>query len=99
MLKTPLTEALGCRVPVIQTAMGWVATPALVAASSNAGAFGFLACAVMNPTEAAEAIARLRDLTSHNFGVNFHSFQAGASEIVELILKNADRVRAVPMRR
>ena len=49
----------------------------------------------MNPTEAAEAIARLRDLTSHNFGVNFHSFQAGASEIVELILKNADRVRAV----
>ena len=95
MLKTPLTEALGCRVPVIQTAMGWIATPALVAASSNAGAFGFLACAVMSPAEAAEAIAQLRDLTPHNFGVNFHSFQAGAGEIVELILKNADRVRAV----
>jgi len=95
VLKTPLTEALGCRVPVIQTAMGWVATPALVAASSNAGAFGFLACAVMSPAEAAESIARLRDLTPHTFGVNFHSFQVGAAEIVELILKNADRVRAV----
>ncbi|MFM2020594.1 MAG: hypothetical protein RJB02_302, partial [Pseudomonadota bacterium] len=40
MLKTPLTDALGCRVPVIQTAMGWIATSQLVAATSNAGAFG-----------------------------------------------------------
>ncbi len=95
MIRTPLTEALGCRVPVIQTAMGWVATPELVAASSNAGAFGFLACAVMTPAEAREEVARLRDLTAHNFGINFHSFQPGAAEIVEVILANRDRVRAV----
>ena len=36
---------LGCEYPIIQTAMGWVAMPELVAASSNAGAFGFLALA------------------------------------------------------
>lgn len=95
VLATALTERLGCRLPVIQTAMGWVATPELVAASSNAGAFGFLAAAVMTPKETAEQIARLRDLTPHNFGVNFHSFQAGAGEIVETILANRDRVRAV----
>lgn len=94
-LSTALTQRLGCRLPVIQTAMGWVATPELVAASSNAGAFGFLACAVMKPTEAANAIARLRDMTPHNFGVNFHSFQPGAAEIVDLILQNKDRVSAV----
>jgi NAD(P)H-dependent flavin oxidoreductase YrpB (nitropropane dioxygenase family) len=94
-LATVLTARLGCRLPVIQTAMGWVATPSLVAASSNAGAFGFLAAAVMSPTEARESIARLRDLTPHNFGVNFHSFQPGAAEIVEIILANADRVKAV----
>lgn len=94
-LSTPLTARLGCRLPVIQTAMGWIATPALVAASSNAGAFGFLAGAVMKPAELAEAIARLRDLTSQGFGVNFHSFQPGAQEIVAIILANADRVRAV----
>lgn len=94
-LATVLTERLGCRLPVIQTAMGWVAKPELVAASSNAGAFGFLAAAVMTPKEAAEEIARLRDLTPHNFGVNFHSFQPGAAEIVQLILANKDRVRAV----
>ncbi|MBP7136558.1 MAG: nitronate monooxygenase [Sphingomonadaceae bacterium] len=95
MLTTKLTEALGCRVPVIQTAMGWIARPALVAATSNAGAFGFLAAAVMRPKELAEEIARLRDMTPHSFGVNFHSFQPGAAEIVEIILANKDRVRAV----
>lgn len=94
-LQTPLTERLGCRLPVIQTAMGWIATPALVAASSNAGAFGFLAGAVMTPAELREAIARLRDLTPHGFGVNFHSFQPGATEIVDVIVANKDRVRAV----
>lgn len=94
-LATALTRRLGCRLPVIQTAMGWIATPQLVAATSNAGAFGFLAGAVMKPAELAEAIARLRDLTPHGFGVNFHSFQAGAAEIVEIILANADRVKAV----
>jgi NAD(P)H-dependent flavin oxidoreductase YrpB (nitropropane dioxygenase family) len=94
-LATALTQRLGCRLPVIQTAMGWVATPELVAASSNAGAFGFLAGAVMQPAELGDAIARLKDMTPHPFGVNFHSFQPGAAEIVELVLANADRVRAV----
>lgn len=95
MLKTPLTDALGCRVPVIQTAMGWIATSQLVAATSNAGAFGFLAAAVMSPKEVAEEIGRLRQMTSHDFGVNFHSFQPGAAEIVDIIIANKDRVRAV----
>jgi NAD(P)H-dependent flavin oxidoreductase YrpB (nitropropane dioxygenase family) len=95
LLNTPLTEALGCRIPVIQTAMGWIAKPALVAATSNAGAFGFLAAAVMSPKEAAAEIARLRDMTQHAFGVNFHSFQPGAAEIVDIILANRDRIRAV----
>jgi len=94
-LATILTARLGCRLPVIQTAMGWIATPQLVAASSAAGAFGFLAGAVMRPAELAEAIARLKELTPHSFGVNFHAFQPGAAEVVAVILANADRVRAV----
>jgi NAD(P)H-dependent flavin oxidoreductase YrpB (nitropropane dioxygenase family) len=94
-IETALTQRLGCRLPVIQTAMGWIATPAMVAASSNAGAFGFLAGAVMKPTELADSIALLRDMTPHSFGVNFHSFQPGAAEIVDVIVANRDRVRAV----
>jgi NAD(P)H-dependent flavin oxidoreductase YrpB (nitropropane dioxygenase family) len=94
-LSTLLTEILGCRLPVVQTAMGWISTPQLVAASSNAGAFGFLAGAVMKPAELSDAIAEVKGATTHDFGVNFHSFQPGAKEIVEIILANSDRVRAV----
>jgi NAD(P)H-dependent flavin oxidoreductase YrpB (nitropropane dioxygenase family) len=95
VLDTALTRRLGCRLPVLQTAMGWIATPALVAATSNGGAFGFLAGAVMKPAELGDAIARLKDMTPQAFGVNFHSFQPGAAEIVDIIIANADRVRAV----
>ena len=42
MFETRLTTLLGCRYPIVQTAMGWVADPKLVAGSCNAGAFGFL---------------------------------------------------------
>ena len=94
-LRTILTERLGCRVPVIQTAMGWIATPQLVIASSNAGAFGFLAGAVMTPAELTAAIAAVRVGTAQPFGVNFHMFQPGAEEIVGIIIANRDRVRAV----
>ena len=42
-LQTELTRLLGCRYPIVQTAMGWVADSNLVIATSKAGGFGFLA--------------------------------------------------------
>ena len=50
-LHTRACEMLGCRYPIIQTAMGWIADARLVAATCNAGGFGFLAGAVMSPAE------------------------------------------------
>lgn len=94
-LRTLLCDRLGCEAPIIQTAMGWIATPELVAASSKAGAFGFLAGAVMKPVELQAAIDATRRLTTRPFGVNFHMFQPGALEIVEIILANREQVRAV----
>jgi NAD(P)H-dependent flavin oxidoreductase YrpB (nitropropane dioxygenase family) len=94
-LKTPLTELLGCRYPIVQTAMGWVADSKLVTATSNAGGFGFLAAATMSTELLAAEIQRVRDATPHSFGVNFHMFQPNAREVIELVLKHADRVRAV----
>jgi NAD(P)H-dependent flavin oxidoreductase YrpB (nitropropane dioxygenase family) len=94
-LNTELTARLGCRYPIIQTAMGWIATPELVAATSEAGAFGFLGAAVMRPDELRHAIAQLKTLTAKPFGVNFHMFQPGAAEIVEIILSERAQVRAV----
>ncbi|ORE88565.1 2-nitropropane dioxygenase [Oceanococcus atlanticus] len=94
-LKTRLTELLGCDYPIVQTAMGWVADAKLVIGTSNAGGFGFLAAATMSTPELEAAIAEVRAGTERQFGVNFHMFQPNAREVIEVVLKNRDRVRAV----
>ena len=86
-LGTPLTRALACRAPIIQTAMGWVATPDLVVASVSAGAMGFLAAAVMTPEECASALKEIKRRTPAPFGVNLHSFQPGVDRIVEACIE------------
>lgn len=92
-LQTRLTELLGCRYPIVQTAMGWVADPNLVAGSCNAGGFGFLAGATIPPAEMERDILRVKELTDKPFGVNFHMYQPNAAEIVDLVIKHG--VRAV----
>ncbi|MDG3816272.1 nitronate monooxygenase [Pseudomonas aeruginosa] len=92
-LSTRLTVLLGCRYPIVQTAMGWVANPRLVAATCNAGGFGFLAGATIEPARMEAAILETRRLTAQPFGVNFHMYQPNAEQIVELVLRHA--VRAV----
>ncbi len=87
-LQTKLTESLGCHYPVIQTAMGWVATADLVAATANAGAFGFLAAAVMQPDECEAAIRDIKAKTDAPFGVNLHSFQSGVEIIVDACIEH-----------
>ena len=87
-LRTRLCEVLGARYPIIQTAMGWVATPELVAATSNAGAFGFLAAATLRPDEFEPSILKVKELTDRPFGVNFLMEQPGARDIVELIVRH-----------
>lgn len=92
-MKTPLTELLGCRYPIIQTAMGWVADSALVAATSSAGGFGFLAGAVMTLEEIERGIAEIKARTDAPFGVNFHMYVPFAEDIVDLCIEQ--RVKAV----
>jgi NAD(P)H-dependent flavin oxidoreductase YrpB (nitropropane dioxygenase family) len=94
-LHTVMVERLGCRYPIIQTAMGWVSEPSLVVASCEAGAFGFLGAAVMSAQEAKTKIAEIRRRTDKPFGVNFHMFQPGAAHIVDLVIANKEQVRAV----
>ena len=92
-LRTELTEKLGCRYPIVQTAMGWVSDPRLVAATTNAGGFGFLAGATIEPGQIEGAILAVRKLTSGPFGVNFHMFQPNAGEVIEMVLRHG--VKAV----
>lgn len=85
-LQTPLTELLGCEYPIIQTAMGWVADANLVAATCNAGGFGFLAGAVMTPAEVEAAIKQVKEKTDKPFGVNFHMYTPGAMDIIDICI-------------
>jgi NAD(P)H-dependent flavin oxidoreductase YrpB (nitropropane dioxygenase family) len=90
-MRTPLCDLLGMRVPVLQTGMGWVATPELVAAVSNAGAFGFLAAATIRPDEIDAAIEQVRALTDRPFGVNFLMDAPGAARISEALVRHGVR--------
>jgi nitronate monooxygenase len=80
------------RYPIVQTGMGWVATPELVAAVANAGAFGFLAAATIPPQDVGREIARVRALSDRPFGVNFLMDAPGAERIADAIIHH--RVRA-----
>jgi len=84
--QTSLTQALGCDVPVIQTAMGWVSTSQLVTASTQAGAFGFLAAAVMSPQEVEAEIKKIKTASDKPFGVNIHAFQPGIEKIIDMCI-------------
>jgi len=90
-LHTRLCELLGCRWPIVQTGMGWVATPELTAAASNAGAFGFLAAATIRPEEIDAAILRVKALTAQPFGVNFLMDAPGAERIADAIVRHGVR--------
>ncbi|MCW8193215.1 nitronate monooxygenase [Proteobacteria bacterium 005FR1] len=94
ILVTPVTEALGCRYPIVQTAMGWVSDANLVIATTRAGGFGFLAGATIPAEEVEGEIQRVIEATGgSNFGLNFHMFQENASQCVDLAVKY--RLRAV----
>ncbi len=93
MLETRLTKLLGCKYPIVQTAMGWVADPRMVAGSCNAGGFGFLAGATIPPQEMERDILQVKALTDKPFGVNFHMYQPNAADIVDMVI--AHGVKAV----
>lgn len=93
-LRTPLCDLLGCRYPIVQTAMGWVAGSSLVAATTNAGGFGFLAGATIAADRIEAEILRVKQLTGDKpFGLNFHMFQPNAQQLLDLAVKY--KLRAV----
>ncbi|HWD31390.1 NAD(P)H-dependent flavin oxidoreductase [Pseudomonas caricapapayae] len=93
-MNTALTEALGCRYPIVQTAMGWVADANLVIATTQAGGFGFLAGATIAGKDLEGEIRKVIDATGgSNFGLNFHMFQDNAAQCVDLAIRY--RLRAV----
>ncbi|MEO1092240.1 MAG: nitronate monooxygenase [Pseudomonadota bacterium] len=64
------TEFLGTRLAILGGAMTWVSEHNLVAAISNAGGFGVVACGAMTPDLLEAEIAATRAATDRPFGVN-----------------------------
>ncbi|MDR0212899.1 MAG: nitronate monooxygenase [Comamonas sp.] len=93
-LRTSICDLLGCRYPIIQTAMGYVAGADLVIGTTNAGGFGFLAGATIAADRIESEILRVkRETDDQPFGLNFHMFQPNAQQLLDLAVKH--RLRAV----
>ncbi len=69
-LHTRICDLFGIRYPIVQTGMGWVSTARLTAATSEAGAIGFLASATQTFPEMKAAVGEIKDATGNPFGVN-----------------------------
>jgi NAD(P)H-dependent flavin oxidoreductase YrpB (nitropropane dioxygenase family) len=86
MIRTPLTELVGIRYPIVQAAMGYVSGPRLAAATSNAGGLGLIASATMSLAELGDAIEETAGRTAAPFGVNLRADAPDAAERVRLII-------------
>ena len=68
--------------------MTWVSERRLVAAISNAGGFGVLACGAMGPERLAEEIEATLALTDRPFGVNLIVMHPQLLELAEVCLEH-----------
>ena len=79
-------EFLGCDAAVMGGAMTWVSERNLVAAISNAGGFGVIACGAMTPALLAAEIDGAYALTDRPFGVNLITLHPELSTLVDVCL-------------
>ena len=77
-------EFLGTRYAIMAGAMSWVSERNLVAAISNAGGFGVIACGAMTPALLDAEIAGTKALTDKPFGVNLITMHPDLQELIEI---------------
>ena len=92
LLRTPFTDLVGVRHPVVQTGMGWVSGPRLVSGTANAGGLGILASATMSLEELERAILEVKGRTDQPFGVNLRADAGDADDRCDLLVKHEVRV-------
>ena len=92
LIRTPLTDLVGVRHPVVQTGMGWVSGPRLVSATANAGGLGILASATMTFDELEKAIVEVKGRTDEPFGVNLRADAGDAAARCDLLIEHGVKV-------
>ncbi|PCD02789.1 2-nitropropane dioxygenase [Sphingomonas spermidinifaciens] len=75
---------LGSEVAILCGAMSWVSERNLVAAISNAGGFGVIACGAMSPELLDAEIAATHALTDKPFGVNLITMHPQLFDLIEV---------------
>ncbi|MET3824489.1 MULTISPECIES: NAD(P)H-dependent flavin oxidoreductase [Sphingomonas] len=75
---------LGSEVAIVCGAMSWVSERNLVAAISNAGGFGLIACGAMTPELLDREIAATKLLTDKPFGVNLITMHPALTDLIEI---------------
>ncbi len=78
---------LGCEIAIMGGAMSWVSERHLVAAISNAGGFGVIACGAMPPEMLEKEIAGTQALTDKPFGVNLITMHPKLDELIQICLR------------
>jgi enoyl-[acyl-carrier protein] reductase II len=82
-------DFLGCEHAILCGAMSWVSERNLVAAMSNSGGFGVIACGAMTPDLLDTEIAATKALTSKPFGVNLITMHPGLFDLIAVCGKHA----------
>ncbi|UIJ45485.1 nitronate monooxygenase [Sphingomonas cannabina] len=81
-------QFLGSDVAILCGAMSWVSERNLVAAISNAGGFGLIACGAMSPELLDAEIAGTKALTGRPFGVNLITMHPQLFDLIEVCARH-----------
>nr|WP_206364837.1 nitronate monooxygenase [Sphingomonas populi] len=81
-------EFLGSEVAILCGAMSWVSERNLVAAMSNAGGFGLIACGAMSPELLDAEIAGTKTLTDKPFGVNLITMHPQLMDLIAVCTRH-----------
>lgn len=80
-------EFLGCRYAIMGGAMSWLSERNLVAAISNAGGFGVIACGAMPPDLLGPEIVATQGLTDKPFGVNLITMHPQLDQLIDICIE------------
>ncbi len=86
IMKTRITELLGCEYPIIQGGMAWVAEHKLASAVSNAGGVGLIAGGNAPIDYLREQIRLCKEKTDKPFGVNIMLMSDNADDLAQLVI-------------
>ncbi len=81
-------DFLGSETAILCGAMSWVSERNLVAAMSNAGGFGLIACGAMSPELLDAEIAGTKALTDKPFGVNLITMHPQLFDLIAVCAKH-----------